>query len=62
MAEQRSLTIRIRIDGRTESEERAILEAIRSLLARLDGEPRPVLERAHAVRESVSVVDQSGNE
>jgi len=62
MAEERSLTIRIRIDGRTASEEQAILEAIRGLLARLDGEPRPVLERAHAVRESVSVVDQSGNE
>lgn len=62
MAEERSLTIRIRIDGKSESEEKMILESIRGLLSKIEGDPRPVLERAHAVRESVSIVSQSGNE
>ena len=62
MAEQRSLTIRIRIDGRTEAQEQQILQSIRQLLSRLDGDPPPVLERASAVRESVSRITESGNE
>ena len=55
MNEQRSLTVRIRVDGRTSDEERAILDSIRGLLAKVPGDVRPVIEYASAVREPVPI-------
>lgn len=51
----RSLTIRIRIDDRVESQEVAIIAKVREQLAKLPGDPRPTLEIANASTEAVAV-------
>jgi hypothetical protein len=52
--EQRELTIRIRVAGRTRAAETELVEAIRDLLSRIDGEERPTLELATATAEPVA--------
>jgi len=51
---ERSLTVRIRIDDRTEQVEKSIIYDVKELLAKLDGEPRPTIEIAAASSESVA--------
>lgn len=51
----RSLTMRIRIDDRTEEQEAAILGKIRAELAKLPGDPRPTLEKSSSSGEAVAV-------
>lgn len=52
---ERSLTIRVRIDDRTEAQEAAIIEKVRAELAKLAGDPRPTLEIASASTQTVAV-------
>lgn len=52
---QRSLTIRIRIDDRTEEQEVAIVQKVRAELAKLPADPRPTLEIASASTQTVAV-------
>ena len=60
MAEERSLTIRIRVDGRSADEERVILDSIRKILAKVPGDVRPTIEYASAVREPVQKESSTG--
>ena len=55
MPEQRSLTLRIRIDNRTIEQEDQVIAKVKERLAEFPGEPRPELELARASRESIAV-------
>lgn len=54
MPEQRSLTLRIRIDGRSVEQEDQIIAKVKEKLAELAGDPRPELELARASRENIA--------
>ena len=62
MSEQRSLTLRIRIDGRTAEQEKRILAQVRRYLASLEGQSRPTLEVASASSEAVAVSAAAGED
>jgi hypothetical protein len=48
MAEQRSMTLRIRFEGRSLDDEINLIRDIQALLRRYRGEPRPILEQLRA--------------